>query len=593
MTPMQSNLTQRVLGQAALCAAGLVFVASTASAQTHPLAQEIVPMSFDSGYAQNDGLEPEVVISFPVFMDQSPWMRLFFEDVVLAGDPAAGTGSILRVTSLLDGGQQRMNADHVAQWQNSTAYLNGDAVLVEVLAYPGTGTNRVWLETIAIGLPDIEESQCGSQDDRLPSSDPRSGRLLPQGCTGWIINDAEGCQLTAGHCGVAGSNVLQFNVPDSNSSGSTNNPPPEDQYSIDSSSIQSNGGQGIGNDYAYFGTFPNSNSGMTAFETQGSAFTIVNPPTFQNGQQIRITGFGVDSGTRNQTQQTHVGPRVSTSLGTEMEYMTDTEGGNSGSPVIFESTGDAVGIHTHGGCGSSTGNHGTGINHTGLQAFLANPKGICNGSTTANFTGTPPTGLAPLSVDFTNTSTGGITSSIWSFGDGGSSSSSDPSYVYNVAGTYSVSLTVTGTTGSDTETKIAYIVVDAPPTGDATCAPYNGTGVNPNVFACTSEPLIGQIWTASIDGAAVGASGLVFVFGYEDAIPGGAPLGVGELLIDPSSAPGFVSFGAIFGGTANIGESVPNDTGLIGYTLNTQAFFNNVGGFGLLTNAIALTFGTF
>jgi hypothetical protein len=95
---------------------------------------------------------------------------------------------------------------------------------------------------------------------------------------------------------------------------------------------------------------------------------------------IRITGYGVDSTPpqNNQVQQTNAGPLV-TSAGTTVQYRTDTEGGNSGSPVIWEQTGQAVGIHTHGGCFAGGGaNSGTGINHAGVQAALANPQGVCD-----------------------------------------------------------------------------------------------------------------------------------------------------------------------------------------------------------------------
>lgn len=43
-----------------------------------------------------------------------------------------------------------------------------------------------------------------------------------------------------------------------------------------------------------------------------------------------------------------------------MRYQTDTEGGNSGSPVIDEATGNAVGVHTHGGCSTSGGGNNSG-----------------------------------------------------------------------------------------------------------------------------------------------------------------------------------------------------------------------------------------
>ena len=593
---MHATSTRKGLGRVALLAAGLVATAATATAQTKPLAQESIPMPYDTGLASNDGQEPSVVHSFPIHMDGAPWMRLFFDEVQLSGDPEDGTGSILRITSMLDGGQQRMNAVHVGQWENSSAYFNGDAVLVEVLAFPGTGQNRVELASVTVGIQDFEESQCGGLDDRVPSSDPRSGRLLSIGCTGWIINDTENCMLTAGHCGPSGSYVLQFNVPASNSNGSLNNPAPEDQYSVDAASIQTNGGSGIGDDYAYFGCFPNSNTGLTPFETQGSAFNIVNPPTYQNGQQIRITGFGVDfnDNTRNQTQQTHLGPRVNTSLSTEVEYQTDTEGGNSGSPVILESTGDAIGIHTHGGCSTSAGNHGTGINHPGLQNYLANPQGVCSLIPNAAFSGTPRSGTAPLLVNFTSQSTGDITSHLWNFGDGNTSSSTNPTHTYTAAGTYTVSLTVSGSTGSDVESKTDYIVVDAPPVADAMCNSFNGSGTNPNVFSCVTEPIIGTTWTSTLDGNAVGASsGLVFVFGYQDELIPPITLGVGELLVDVSSPFGLLSTGFLIAGTATINESVPNDPTLVSFVLHTQGFFNNVGGSGLLTNGIELTFGTF
>ena len=592
---MHATTTQRVLGRAATLAAGLLVAASTAAAQTKPLDQETIPMVYDSGFASNNGSAPEVVISFPIYTTGAPWMRLFFSDVQLSGDPAAGTGSILRITSLLDGAEQRQNAIHVAQWENTSAYFNGDAVLVEVLAYPGTGANRVQLESVNVGMLSVEESQCGSQDDRVPSSDPRSGRLLSVGCTGWIINDSEGCMLTAGHCGPTGSYVLQFNVPASNSNGSLNNPPPQDQYSVDGASIQSNGGNGIGDDYSYFGCFPNSNTGLTALEAQGSSFVISNPPNYQNGQVIRITGFGVDfnDNTRNQTQQTHSGPRVNTSLSTEVEYMVDTEGGNSGSPVIFESTGDGIGIHTHGGCSGSAGNHGTGINHSGLQNALANPQGVCSLIPNAGFSGTPRSGTAPLTVAFVNTSTGDVTSTVWSFGDGGSSTLSNPSYTYNNPGTYTVSLTASGANGSDTETKLGYIVVDAPPIADATCVTFNGAGTNPNVFSCATDPIIGQNWNTTIDGSTLGASGLVFVFGYNDQLSPGLPLSVGELLVDTTSPFALLSIGFLVGGVGTVVEAVPNDPSLVGFVIHTQGFFNNVGGVGLLTNGIEVTFGTF
>ncbi|MGK0218314.1 MAG: V8-like Glu-specific endopeptidase, partial [Planctomycetota bacterium] len=355
----------------------LLLLTSSALAQTAPQQFTTIPLQQDSGAVANNGRVPDVVISFPVQIAGSSWLRLYFEEVDLAGDVFAGDGAILRITSWLDGDVQELNSRHVDQWEKSTAYMNGDTVQVEVLAYPGTGTSRLKLRAVDAGHSNIQESQCGSQDNRTASSDARAARLLPVGCTGWLINDCSHCMLTAGHC-TGSLGVAQFNVPLSNGNGSLNNPPAADQYAIDATSLQTNGGQGVGNDWGYFGTFPNPNTGLTAAQAQGAFYILGTPPNSTGGNDIRITGYGVDGGTANQTQQTHVGPLVNLN-GNSIGYRTDTTGGNSGSPVIHEQTGDAVGIHTHGGCTSSGGNNwGTKSTHSGLQAALANPMGICS-----------------------------------------------------------------------------------------------------------------------------------------------------------------------------------------------------------------------
>lgn len=77
----------------------------------------------------------------------------------------------------------------------------------------------------------------------------------------------------------------------------------------------------------------------------------------------------------------------------------------------------------------------------------------------ADFSATPTSGIAPLSVSFTNLSTGDWTSSSWDFGDGATSTENNPSHQYATPGTYTVSLTVSGPGGSDNETKTDYIQV--------------------------------------------------------------------------------------------------------------------------------------
>lgn len=78
---------------------------------------------------------------------------------------------------------------------------------------------------------------------------------------------------------------------------------------------------------------------------------------------------------------------------------------------------------------------------------------------TAEFSGTPLAGPAPLTVDFTNLSSGDYSACTWDFGDSsGSSTCADQSHLYANPGTYTVSLTVTGLGGTAVETKVDYIV---------------------------------------------------------------------------------------------------------------------------------------
>ncbi|MDA3787447.1 MAG: PKD domain-containing protein [Desulfobacula sp.] len=81
----------------------------------------------------------------------------------------------------------------------------------------------------------------------------------------------------------------------------------------------------------------------------------------------------------------------------------------------------------------------------------------------AIFSATPLSGIAPLPVIFTDGSQGPINSRSWDFGDGQTSVLTSPSHIYQGPGQYTVSLTVTGLNGSDTEVKTQYITVLIPP----------------------------------------------------------------------------------------------------------------------------------
>ncbi len=84
---------------------------------------------------------------------------------------------------------------------------------------------------------------------------------------------------------------------------------------------------------------------------------------------------------------------------------------------------------------------------------------VTNPPPVSDFSGSPLTGPAPLPVDFNSTPEGVVFGYQWDFGDGGTSTEPDPHYIYDEAGVYNVSLTVSNDGGSDTSTKNAYINV--------------------------------------------------------------------------------------------------------------------------------------
>jgi PKD repeat protein len=80
----------------------------------------------------------------------------------------------------------------------------------------------------------------------------------------------------------------------------------------------------------------------------------------------------------------------------------------------------------------------------------------------AGFSGSPTSGVAPLSVAFTNLSSG-ATNYSWDFGDGNTSTDNDPGNIYTNAGAYTVSLIAIGQAGTNLLVQTNYILVLGPP----------------------------------------------------------------------------------------------------------------------------------
>jgi hypothetical protein len=373
-----------------------VAMANTATAQIAAPRSHAEPVFVASG-EQDNPLPIETVVwqDFVNLPAGTPWLRLQFAQANLA------EGSYLRIAALRDGEVMTMRHEHVVQWNHTSAYFNGDTVLVQLVAGANTTGNEVTIRSVLAGdLPgaDPDDTICGSTDDRVPSTDTRTGRLS-NGCTGWIINTSGGglekLHLSAGHC-FSATAVLQFSVPASNSNCSLVQPPVSKQFAVDAATSQYVNG-GVGNDYWVYRCFPNSTTGLTTFQEQGAAFTLATSmPAL--GATVRNIGYGVDgtdtnaaaassscscsgangTGTRNQTQQTNTGALVGTT-GTTLRHQADTCGGNSGSPLFDDATGLALAIHTHGGCSTSStsANSGTQVTHPGLQAAIASMCPTC------------------------------------------------------------------------------------------------------------------------------------------------------------------------------------------------------------------------
>jgi len=143
---------------------------------------------------------------------------------------------------------------------------------------------------------------------------------------------------------------------------------------------------------------------------------------------------------------------------------------------------------------------------TRISANLAWIESVTNAASAvapvASFSATPTNGPWPLTVTFTDTSTGTLTNRFWDFGDGSGTNTTANilAHTYGRSGTNTVSLTVGGPAGTDSVAVTNYIAVGS----EEAPAPPEGLAVT---FVSADE--IDLRWAASSN-----ASDLGFV-GYE------------------------------------------------------------------------------
>lgn len=111
----------------------------------------------------------------------------------------------------------------------------------------------------------------------------------------------------------------------------------------------------------------------------------------------------------------------------------------------------------------------------------------------AQFTSDVTSGCAPVIVNFTDQSTNGPTSWNWDFGNGVTSTLQNPTATYFTPGVYTVILTASNGSGSNTITKTNYIVISDKPVVDFSASDTSGCTDFTVQFTDLSNPVTGTI----------------------------------------------------------------------------------------------------
>lgn len=401
-----NRMVALALGAAFVMAQAAAFAAA-ARAQTAEIPFHVESYTLESGAHDGGGLEVTHPFHAEIRVAGAEWLQIVF------GPSELGRGSWVSLRSLEDGDVQTLDAQSMKEWGLRSAYLNGDAVEVALHVAPEDKGVFIDVARIVVGEParvpapiagpdGMSKDICGGTDNRAGATDNRVARLMPVGCTAWRVTN--GAFLTAGHCvdldpdgGGSGLpdgmldtlTVVQFNVPPSDANGTIQNPPAADQFPVNNQNVvwrYDGAGQGLGKDWAVFTTWANSTTGKFPYEVYPFPFRLTRE-TPSAGNTSRVTGFGVDSlpagnpgpyNAQSQTNQTSTGGHVGETIsGADIwiRHSVDTEGGNSGSPVIWEANGLAYAIHTNGGCLGGANNNGTSMEVDALEIAIANAGG--------------------------------------------------------------------------------------------------------------------------------------------------------------------------------------------------------------------------
>jgi FOG: PKD repeat len=125
-----------------------------------------------------------------------------------------------------------------------------------------------------------------------------------------------------------------------------------------------------------------------------------------------------------------------------------------------------------------------------VRLYDATPVTYSVGSVTTlpvpSFTTNVSSGYVPLTVQFTDTSTGGLGAWYWQFNDSGVSYIQNPTHTFSNIGTYNVSLTISNMVGLNTSYSTITVSVLPAPVANFTADPVNGSAPLTVQFTDTS-----------------------------------------------------------------------------------------------------------
>lgn len=221
----------------------------------------------------------------------------------------------------------------------------------------------------------------------------------------------------------------------------------------------------------------------------------------------------------------------------------------------------------------------------------------------ASFTSNMQQGLNPLTVQFTDLSTGSPTGWLWDFGDGNTSNVQSPQHTYYVQGNYTVSLTASNAGGNSTMTRASYIsVYNYSYTVQGYAYDYNGTAIqNVNmVLQWPNGTTINSVYTDATGHYAIAIPSMYSAPPYGTYSLTASKTNYSAVTYGPVYPDGFTTSGYSVYNTTNVvlvrtdvATATPGPSpspGVIGPLPNS---WNPIDYFSWIANAIAVLFGGF